>query len=102
MLFLDGLTSLPVDVARSLARYEGVMLSLGHLHELADDVAAALAEYRGVLSLTGVKTLSEAAARLLAVRSARVVLTGLTRLAPATETVLRGSDVVELGSPHRA
>jgi L-asparaginase/Glu-tRNA(Gln) amidotransferase subunit D len=78
------------------------MLSLGHLHELADDVAASLAEYRGVLSLTGVKTLSEAAARLLAARSARVVLTGLTRLAPATEAVLRGSAVVELGSPHRA
>jgi serine/threonine protein kinase len=102
MLFLDGLVAVPVDAARSLARYEGVMLSLGRLQDLPDDVAAALAAYRGVLSLTGVRTLSEASARLMAARSARVVLTGLAPLAPATEAVLRASDVVELGSPHRA
>jgi hypothetical protein len=85
-------------VARSLARYEGVMLSLGRLTELTDDVVASLARYGGVLSLTGMQTLSDPSAQALAARSARVVLTGLTKLSREAAAVLRGSDVVKLGT----
>lgn len=86
MLFLDGLTTLPVDAARALAKYGGHAITLGGLTAIDTNAAQALARCKAnSLYLHGLKTLAADAARGLTwFRGQTLALDGLATLdAPA-------------------
>jgi tetratricopeptide (TPR) repeat protein len=76
IVHLNGLTSLSRDVARALAKQNG-LLSLNALTTLSDEAAAELSHHCGSLFLDGVTELSEAAAASLKQHRGRVSLRGL-------------------------
>ena len=76
IVHLNGLTSLSRDVARALARQNG-LLSLNGLTTLSDEAAAELSKHCGSLFLDGVTDLSEAASVSLKQHRGRVSLRGL-------------------------
>jgi len=66
-LMLDGLTSLSEELAKTLALHKGQVLMLNGLTELSEKAAKALAQYKGVrLNLSGLTALSKEAAEALA------------------------------------
>lgn len=79
-LYLNGLTRLPLSVARKLAQHRG-HLYLEKLREITDSVAAALGDHRGGgLSLCRVRSISVAAARSLGRHQGELSLDGVTGL----------------------
>lgn len=85
-LCLDGVSTLPEDVAKEIASTSCHYLSLNRLEDVSDDVARVLASYRGGqygsdLHLDGTKTLSLDGIAHLATSSARgLSLNGLSAL----------------------
>ncbi|MBU3679729.1 MAG: hypothetical protein FGM32_09015 [Candidatus Kapabacteria bacterium] len=65
-LRLDGLKSISVESAKSLAKHNGKYLLLGGVTSISDEVAEALAEHRGGIAIDGVMSISVEAARALA------------------------------------
>lgn len=72
-LILDGLGTLPDDVAAAVADHRGGTLSLNGLKTLSDNAAAAVAGQQGILSLNGLASLSDAAAESLAAHAGELV-----------------------------
>jgi hypothetical protein len=68
---------------------------------LNDTVAVALVDHSGTLYLTGVTSLSDAAAASLAARRDEVELDGLTSLSPRAQTLLSQHPQVRLPTRFR-
>lgn len=102
ILILDGLSSLPSDVAHALACFEG-LLSFNGLTSLTEESALALSSHRGVLFLDGLTSLSPTVARQLAAHDGTLSLCGITDLTPQTAKALaavKGTLFLdELGAP---
>ena len=65
-LKLPGLTSIDKNVARELAKYEGIWLQLTSLTSIDKDVAYELAKYEGRLNLAGLTSIDQDTTRELA------------------------------------
>ena len=78
-LLLDGLKTLPPEVARELAKHEG-SLSLNGLKDISNDAAAALGQHKGALYLDGLTMISDASAAGLAAHQGDLSLNGLTAI----------------------
>lgn len=89
-LRLDGLTTLPADVAQALGSFRGQLLKLDGVTTLGADAARPLAAFEGRhLSLGGLKTLAPDAARALAgFAGASLSLDGLSELPPEVAKAL--------------
>jgi hypothetical protein len=86
-LFLDGLTTLPADVAKIVVGFDGD-LSLGGLSELTDEAAAELGRHKdNPLRLKGLTSLSAAAAIELARHENWLGLMGLTKISDEARPV---------------
>jgi hypothetical protein len=90
VLYLNGLTTLDVDIATTLAEFKGGSLELNGLTALDAATATALAEFkRGWLKLDGLPTLDAESAKALAeFKGGWLKLNGLTTLDAATAKAL--------------
>jgi hypothetical protein len=90
-LWLSGLSTLEVTVARALARHRGRGLYLDGIGSLTEEIAQHLAAHRGRgLSLNGLVSVSTAAAKHLARYRGCLRLDGVTNLSTETATALAG------------
>jgi hypothetical protein len=80
-LRLEGLTSIDKDVAYELAKYEGNWLKLSGLTSFDEDVAYELAKYEGRLNLAGLTSIDQDTAWELAKHEGKwLKLSGLTSI----------------------
>ena len=86
-LLLDGLTTLPPEAARELAKYDG-WLSLNGLTSLANESAEALGQHKGPLHLNGLTKLTDESAAALARHYGELSLNGLMSLSEEAATAL--------------
>lgn len=84
---LEGLTSLDVTAAKSLARFEG-NLELDSLTVMTPDLAQAFSEHPGRLSLDGLRLLPEDTAKVLVQHDGDLSLGGLKTLRPEVAEIL--------------
>lgn len=88
-LYLDGISSLSEEIAQHLAAHRGRGLSLNGLISVSTAAAKHLARYRGCLRLDGITSLSTETASTLAVhRGPWISLGGLTRISLGTAQAL--------------
>ncbi len=80
---LDGLTTLTLGVAQSLAFFEG-SLRLNGITELDQDALEALANHTGSLYLGGLRSLTTDAAEVLARHQGNLCLSGIQTISPDT------------------
>ena len=88
--------SLTVEQAKALAQRKDTWLSLDGLTTLSDEAAKALAEFKGPLHLGGLTTLSDEAAKALAQHKGGLVLDGLTTLSDEAVAALRANPKIQL------
>ena len=95
-LWLDGLTSLTESAAKILSAYykgknSGEFLSFGALAEASDETLKELVKYKGRLGLSGLKKISDSAAKILAGhRGSFLDLSGLKTLSGSAAKALAG------------
>ena len=95
-LWLNGLTSLTESAAKILSAYykgknSGEFLSFGALAEASDETLKELVKYKGRLGLSGLKKISDSAAKILAGhRGSFLDLSGLKTLSGAAAKALAG------------
>ncbi len=106
VLVLNGLESLPSDVAAFLAKRTGNsqtkrtgILVLNGLTSLSTESATALASFTGELVLKGLPELTPETAAALANHKGRLHLTGLTKLSPEVHDALRAHPNLLLPRP---
>jgi hypothetical protein len=87
-LELDGLTEISVPVAKALAQHKKGLITLRGLTIISDDVAEALSSYSGFLDLSGLTSISVAAARSLTKSAQHLNLDGLTQIPDPVADVL--------------
>lgn len=87
---LDGLTALSPQAAEALVA-NATYLSLGGLEAISPEVAEVLGTYRGELLLNGVASMTPAVAAAVSQETADLILNGLTTLSPETARALAGN-----------
>ena len=97
-LYLNGLTSLTDEAAKSLGLFKDTVLSLNGLTSLTDKAAKSLASFRGYhLYLNGLTSLTDEAAKALAsFKGGLLYLNGLTNLTDGAAKALasfKGDDL---------
>jgi len=84
---LDALSTLSLEAARELAKYDG-WLSLNGLKEISDGAAVALGQHKGALHLNGLTKVSDGAANALAGNRGELSLNGLTAISDESARAL--------------
>ena len=87
-LYLDGITNLSAATAECLSRHKGTLIDLDGLTTLPTNVAKHLCRYEGDLRLSGLSSLSKAAARCLCKHKGILVLEGITEISDSVAEIL--------------